>query len=158
MHIAYRGAKYFVFRSGPKFKMRARCMELLQSSQSLNSPTKIQAVFLRFYKIFALYPFIIVMLMSLFVLRARWELGRLPTMYHPDPKDLKFFVHYHLLKLTIACAPAAIIAFPCSFLVVRKSNWRILLIYGLLFLAGWGLIVLLFNYQPIHDLGGWLLD
>ena len=42
-----------------------------------------------------------------FVLRARFELGRWPELYHPDPKDLGFIVHHVLVWLSICALPFA---------------------------------------------------
>jgi hypothetical protein len=56
----------------------------------------------------------------LFVLRARLALGRWPSPYDPDPKDLGFSIHYYFLVLGFAWVPAAII----TLLVVAGLSLR----------------------------------
>ena len=46
----------------------------------------------------------------LFVMRARWTLGRWPTPNHPDPKDLGFYWHHLAINLGLVVIPVAALA------------------------------------------------
>ena len=60
-------------------------------------------------QLFASYPFILLMVFYLFVLRARLHLGYWPTPYHPDPKDLDFALHHSIIWVGILAVPMFIV-------------------------------------------------
>ena len=70
--------------------------------------------------ILALAPIVWLVSFWHFALRARWALGRWPTPYNPDPKDLGFDLHYTALLIGIPGIWAATIAL----LLVVALNYR----------------------------------
>lgn len=68
----------------------------------------------------AAFPLAWLGLFYLFVMRARWTLGRWPAPYHPDPKDLGFDFHHLAIDLGLVASPVAALAV-LAWAIVR---WR----------------------------------
>lgn len=69
----------------------------------------------------AMYPLLWLNAFALFVIRARLILGRWPSPYNPDPKDLGMDLHYHGLLL------GGVLLVTCgigTFLAALVARWR----------------------------------
>ena len=70
--------------------------------------------------ILAAYPLAWLMLLYLFVVRARLHLGHWPTPYQPDPKDLGFTFHHQAIWFGLMALPVVALATIALSIVGRR--------------------------------------
>jgi hypothetical protein len=103
------------------------------------------------YWLAAASPWAWLALFGSFVLRARLALGRWPSPYQPDPKDLGFDIHYMSTEIGL-CVVAAAPVLACVLILYALFRGRTREVrYGLgaLVLAGgWITLVLLARFDP----------
>lgn len=103
------------------------------------------------HRIISYYPFVLVCLFQLFVIRAYFSLGRMPFPYHPDPKDLEFTFHHNLIWFLYFGYP---FAFVLWLLTGRISGFA--RTSSLVFLGGALLSLLMWVVQ--NELINWFMD
>lgn len=101
--------------------------------------------------LFAAYPLAWLALVYLFAVRARFQLGRWPAPYHPDPADLGFGIHHGSIDVGLMALPAAILTTLVLTVSLRRtvSRRRLWITLGLLAVSN-GILVLLCRWDPGH--------
>lgn len=102
----------------------------------------------------ALGPLAWLLTFAAFALRARLALGRWPTPYRPDPKDLGFDVHYLAVVLGLLVALSAAYGLLVATLVWRR---RELLVATATAVAGVLIAAAIARADPLQ-LVTWFLD
>ena len=86
----------------------------------------------------AVYPLLWLNAFALFVIRARLILGRWPSPYNPDPKDLGMDLHYHGLLLggvlLVTCGAGTLLAADLVVMLVYDAACAVVVVTGFPFL------------------------
>jgi hypothetical protein len=102
-------------------------------------------------------PMAWVAVFAAFVVRARFALGRFPTPYHPDPKQLGF--HWHMVAIhgLFFAALASFLVLPWAWSARHDLGSRARRFCLPLYAAGWALIGLVMLVDPGRFFD-WFLD
>jgi hypothetical protein len=105
----------------------------------------------------AVYPLLWLNAFALFVIRARLILGRWPSPYNPDPKDLGLSIHYGcLLWGLVAIVAVGLLTFVGA-LVARRFSKKVPWLLVILAAATPVLTILFIRWDPGRFME-WFMD
>jgi hypothetical protein len=101
-------------------------------------------------------PYAYLMLFYAFVLRAVYEIGRIPSYNNPDPKSLGFDMHRMIIYKAFDVMVYGLAAlFVLLMISLRTRNFSVKRKYWILLLVGLGVVILHLLVDPFDE---WFVD